>query len=437
MLSLPLLLGGQLTFAQGGTGSPADDPASNFDAAFSDFDDAFEEDAPGLVISGFVEGAYGRRLDADPKFASRQTLGDLRARTETEWSNDRLLVAFKADLLYDDIEDDVDIEPRELNLRFSPVDSLDLKIGRQVLTWGTGDLLFVNDLFPKSWVSFFSGREDEYLKAPSDAFRATWYTDKIHVDFVWSPEFEPDDYLTGQRFSFFSPIAGAVIAPQPPLNAAEPDDGIEDSELAVRLFKTVGSTEYAAYAYRGFFKRPLGLNANLEPGFPALSVIGGSLRRPAGRGLINAEAAYYDSRADARGADPFVPNNQIRLLAGYEFEARARLNVAFQFYIEHALDYGALLANSPTPQFEAARTRHVATNRLTYRGRREKLTLSLFTYYSASDDDYYLRPAVSYRKSDSWTLTAGANLFGGNHAYTFFGQLEDNSNAYLRVRFNY
>jgi hypothetical protein len=221
------------------------------------------------------------------------------------------------------------------------------------------------------------------------------------------------------------------------LNAAKPDGGIEDGDLALRLFRTVGSTEYAAYAYRGFFKRPLGLNANLEPSFPALSVIGGSLRRPAGRGLINAEAAFYDSRDDGPGTNPFAPNDQLRLLAGYEFEARARLNVAFQFYVEHTLDHGALIANSPTPQFESTRTRHVATNRLTYRGRREKLTLSLFTFYSASDDDYYLRPAVSYRKSDNWTLTAGANLFGGNDAYTFFGQLEDNSNAYLRLRFNY
>jgi hypothetical protein len=106
------------------------------------------------------------------------------------------------------------------------------------------------------------------------------------------------------------------------------------------------------------------------------------------------------------------------------------LNIAFQFYVEHTLDHGALIENSPTPQFEAARTRHVATNRLTYRGRREKLTLSLFTFYSASDDDYYLRPTVSYRKSDNWTLTAGANLFGGNDAYTF---LDDWRTAPMRI----
>jgi hypothetical protein len=379
--------------AQSESNPAADDAASAFEDAFSDFDDAFSDDAKKLVFSGFVEGAHGRRFDSDVNFATRQTLGDLRGRIETEWSNDDLVVTLKGDVLYDDYEDDFDIEPRDLSVKLSPASALDLKLGRQVLTWGTGDLLFLNDLFPKSWVSFFSGRDDEYLKAPSDAARAIWYTDKINVDVVWSPDFEPDDYLTGERFSFFSPLAGSVVAPRPPLSAREPGGG----ELALRLFRTVGSTEYAAYAYRGYFKRPLGLGPSLEPTFPRLATIGGSLRRPLGSGLV----------------------------------------VGFQVYIERTLDYAALIASSPTPQFEPERTRSVLTNRLTYRDTRDRLTLSLFTFYSVSDDDYYLRPVASYRQSDNWTFTAGANLFGGNEPHTFFGQLEDNSNVYLRVRFNY
>jgi hypothetical protein len=435
-----LLLVAPCALAQVDAESSATDVESAFDQAFSDFDDfdaAFDDDSPALRFTGFVEGAYGRRLDDDRNFASRQALGDVRARIETEWANDKLIVTLKGDGVYDDYLEDFDVETRELSVKLSPGTSVDLKIGRQVLTWGTGDLLFLNDLFPKSWVNFFSGRDDEYLKAPSDAVRATWYSSKINLDVVWSPEFEPDDYLSGTRFSFFSPLLGTTVAPRPPLTAEAPDDGIEDGELALRLFKTAGSTEFAAYAYRGFFKRPLGLSANLEPRFPPLSVVGGSVRRPLGPGLVNAEVAYHDSRSDGDGTNPLVPNDQLRLLAGYEFEARARLTVAFQVYVERTQDHAALIANSPTPQFEPERLRHVLTNRLTYRDARDKLTLSLFTFYSASDKDHYLRPVASFRKSDHWTLTAGANLFGGEKSHTFFGQLEDNSNAYIRVRFNY
>ena len=38
-----------------------------------------------------------------------------------------------------------------------------------------------NILFPKDWQSFFSGRDDEYLKAPSDSLRFTYYFDNRHI----------------------------------------------------------------------------------------------------------------------------------------------------------------------------------------------------------------------------------------------------------------
>jgi hypothetical protein len=439
---LPGLLLGPVAWSQQDSATTAEQVESAFDDAFGessevdpfdDFDAAFDEEPSRLVWSGFVEAAYGRRRHGSSDFDTSQTLGDLRARVDTEWSNDALKLALTGDALYDDYEDGFETDLRELSLSLSPGDSLDLKIGRQVLTWGTGDLLFLNDLFPKGWVSFFAGRDDEYLKAPSDAVRATWYNGLINVDAVWSPRFDPDDYLTGERFSFFWPMTGQVVAPRPPLAADEPNDG----ELALRLFRTVESTEYAIYAYRGFFKRPLGASPELEPTFPALAVVGGSLRRPLGSGLFNAEAAYHASRDDDSGSNPLVPNDQFRLLVGYEFEARARLTLGFQGYLERTLDYDALIDNSPSPAFEPERSRFVLTNRVTYRSARDRLTLSLFTFYSPTDDDYYLRPSVSYRQSDRWLMTAGANLFGGKRNYTFFGQLEDNTNAYIRIRFIY
>lgn len=436
-----LVLGGVLiasapVLAQDDAGQSAGDAEDAF-AAFDAFDDEFESGTGGLVWTGFVEGAYGQKLDADERFGSRQSLGDLRVRAETEWAGDRVELGLKLDALYDNYASELALEARELSLAFSPAAAIDMKLGRQVLTWGTGDLVFLNDLFPKSWVSFFSGRDDEYLKAPSDAVRLTWYRDAINVDVVWSPRFDPDEYLTGERFAFFSPLARAVVAPQPPLAGMQPARSLNNGELALRLFRTVGSTEYAAYFYRGFFKRPLGLSADSAPIFPRLRVWGGSLRRPLGEGIVNAEFAWHDSRSEPDGTDPAIPNDELRLLLGYEFEARARLNIGFQYYVERTLDHRALIARSPYPAFERDRTRTVITNRLTWRSERDTLTLSLFTFYSPSDDDRYLRPVVSYRHSDEWTVSAGANLFGGARDFTFFGQLEDNSNAYVRVRWSY
>ena len=406
-------------------------------SAFDDFGSEWEESTGGLQWTGFLEAAYGRRLAGEPNFQSRQTLGDVRSRLETVWTADKLSLTFKGEALYDDYASDLDAAVRELNLQFSLTKSIDMKIGRQVLTWGTGDLLFLNDLFPKSWVSFFSGRDDDYLKAPSDAVRATWYGPRFGVDAVLSPAFNADEYLTGERFSFFSGFVGGVFAPEVPLAVYKPQRELRNSELAVRVFWSTGSIEYAAYVYRGFFKQPLGFDSELNLVFPELSVYGGSLRRPLASGIFNAEFAFHDSRDDNGGVDPSVPNSQLRLLLGYEFEARPRLTIGFQYYLEWIQQYSALIANSLTPQFEPDNKRHVFTNRATFRTNREKLTVSLFSFLSVSDRDYYLRPSVSYRHSDRWVVTGGANVFRGEEVHTFFGQLEDNSNAYVRVRFSF
>jgi len=370
------------------------------DDVWDDEDWGDEED--GAVWSGFVEAGLGTRFDEDPLVDKHNTLEELRWRIESEWQPGKVTVGVKADAIYDAIESNWDADFRDLTAAFSLGETIDVKVGRQVLTWGTGDLVFLNDLFPKDFVSFFAGRDDEYLKAPGNAARLTWYSDAINADFVWTPIFEPDIYLTGERFSFYSPQAGENTAPSPPFHAPEPEESFSNGEFALRLYRTVESTEYAAYAYRGFFK---------QPPFAAMNAYGASFRRPAGPGLFNIETSYYDSDTD-----------QTRFLLGYEWEARPRFTVGLQYYLERN---------------EAAKNRFLLTNRLTYRAGMDKYTWSLFTFYSPSDDDYYFRPQFTYRHSDEWSLTAGANLLGGDEAHTFFGQLDDASNAYVRVRYHY
>lgn len=400
-------------------------------------DEDWEEDADSAVWTGFVEGGLGGRLQDDAALDRHETLEELRWRVETERTVSRFLLGLKADAGYDGVEDDAFFDWRDLTISFSLGDSLDFKVGEQVQTWGTGDLLFLNDLFPKDFVSFFAGRDDEYLKAPGTAIRMTQYNPVINVDFVWTPDFEPDSYITGERFSFFSPLAGTNVAPEPPLSAETPDETFGNGEFAVRLFRTIAGREFAMYGYRGFFKQPTARTPDGQPAFAPLGVYGASVRQPAGPGLLNAEIAWYDSRDDRDGADPLIPNGQVRVLFGYEWEVATNFTVGLQYYVERTLDHDELTAGSPNPEFVPDEYRQVLTNRLTWRTARERYTWSLFTFLSPTDRDVYLRPQMTLRYSDTWSLVAGSNLFAGADDHTFFGQFEDATNAYLRLRFNY
>lgn len=391
-------------------------------------DDPWAEEETGLVWTGFVEGGVGDRLDSFGP--TDYTLGEGRLRLETEHYWRDIEFSLKGDLGYDEVADDEISAFRELAVAFGVGRHVEVKAGRQVLTWGTGDLVFLNDLFPKDFVSFFVGRDDEYLKAPSDALKVSGYMPWFNVDLVWMPKFEPDDYITGERLSFFSPQAGRVVAPAARVRADTPDD----DEFALRLFKTIGGVEFAAYGYDGYFKQPTAIRPDGELTFAALRAYGASVRGNLGPGLANAEVSWHRSLDDRDGDNPRIPNSQFLALVGYDWELFANFNVGLQYNLEWTRHHDALIDASPAPDLAPAERRRVFTNRLTYRLMRDRLTLSLFTFYSPTDDDAYFRPYVNYRHSDAWQLAVGANLFTGRREHTFFGQLQDNSNIYTRLR---
>ena len=408
----------------------ADDPFAEFDA--EEWDDPWATRAGGLTWTGFVEGAAGARW-TDVDNLDRLSLGELRLRVETGYAWRAFQFDFKGDLVLDQAVEDFDAELRELATTFRPGQRVDVKLGRQVLTWGTGDLLFLNDLFPKDFISFFAGRDEDYLKSPSDTARVSIFTAAANIDLAWTPRFSPDGYLYGERFAFWDPVLGDVAAPADPRRADEPDSG----ELALRLFRTAGATEYALYGYAGRWKQPLGSGVDGEPLFPRLRTWGASVRAPLHRGIFNAEAAWYDSRDDRSGDDPAVPNSELRMLLGYEQELVRNLTAGTQLYAERIQGHDRLLAGAPDPQHARDEWRTVATLRLTWRALRDTLTSSLFVFVSPSDEDYYLRPSIAWRRDDHWLLAAGLNLFGGRYDHTFFGQLEDDSNGWLRLRYFY
>jgi len=105
------------------------------------------ESSSGLALHGFAELAVGARLNSDPVLADDDlTLAEFRNRLELEQALGDSQLSIKADLFADGVEHGTHGRLRELKLDLGLSDSTDVRLGRQVLTWGTGDLLFLNDL---------------------------------------------------------------------------------------------------------------------------------------------------------------------------------------------------------------------------------------------------------------------------------------------------
>lgn len=403
-------------------------------------------DGPPFDLSGFIEGRSGHRTRHDPEESSF-SLGEIRAQIEAEkpWRRGTARVTF--DLLADAVahDHDVDLETGEgwFDLREAFVTAratsfLDLKLGRQILTWGTGDLIFINDLFPKDFVSFFIGRDTEYLKAPSDALKASVFTRYLNLDLVYTPRFDADRFIDGKRISFFDPMRGETVGRHDVLNVDRPDQWIRDDEIAIRLFQNVGTLELAAYGYRGFWKSPAGSDtASGRATFPRLTVAGASIRGPLASGIANAEVGFYRSEDDTGGSDPAVRNSELRLLTGYERELARDFSMGLQYYLERMSDYSAYRRNLPAGVPRREENRHTLTLRVTKLLLQQNLELSFFAYWVPSDSDAYLRPRVHYQVDDHWGVELGGNVFTGRDDDTFFGQFERNSNVYFAARYGF
>jgi hypothetical protein len=401
-----------------------------------------DDDAWGVEFQSFLLGTYSVRTAGKPPPGPEGRtflLGEERLRLDlTLWSDaveaeGRLVL----DGLHDAVSGEFDFDLREAYLDYSAGD-LDFRLGRQIATWGVGDLLFINDIFPKDWVSFFSGRPLEYLKLGVDSGRMRYSSAALNIELMVIPGFRPDTLPTPRRFFLYDGFADIADRTR-----FLPDTGAGNPEWALRLYRSIAGFDVSAYAYRGYWRSPgqqlddLNMPTRVAQFYPALSVYGLSAQGQAMGGVLSLEGGYYESLDDTRGDDPAIANSEARFLLGYQKQLSEDFTFGLQYYAEIMQDFDryrqALTAGiAPRKQY-----RDIVTLRLTRFLRHQTWTLSLFTFYSPQEQDYLLQPLMSYKVSDNFSTALGANWFGGVKRTTFFGQFDRNDNVHLTLRYDF
>jgi hypothetical protein len=400
------------------------------------------EDEKNIEIHGFLMGNYSRRTSnqrPDGKEGDDFLLAEERFRLDVfGWTESiEASIRFKGDLLYDHVAKEFDTDTRELYLDYTTGD-FDFRLGRQIVTWGVGDLLFINDVFPKDYVSFFSGRPLEYLKRGVDGLRTRYSSTLINVEFLVIPFFEPNNLPESDRFLLFDPFPGIASRKK-----EEPNTTYENTQLALRLYRRIKDFDVSAYAYRGFWLTP-----NMKPNdliaptrvitfYPDLSVYGLSAQGSALGGVLSFETGFYQSREDEAGKDPFIRNSQIRSLIGYQRQIWEDFTAGVQYYSEYMLNHDEYVENLPAGAPKLDEYRDITTVRLTQLLMHQTLKLSFFAFYSPSDDDYMIIPEVKYNFTDELSVALGANIFGGPEDAPNFGQFDKNDNIYTVIKYEF
>ena len=385
-----------------------------------------------VALSGFLQhNTAVNTVTANPDGRHSKWLEE-RARLKLEATGGAWRLLAKGDFAYDHLGRKGESELREGYVDYT-ADHWDLRAGRQIVTWGLGDLVFVNDVFAKDYEALFAGRPLEYLKRGVDAVKLGLYPGFASFELVAAPEFRASRVPDARRFHLFDPMPGLGNR-----ETVEPGRG----DVGLRIYRDIAGYDAALYLYRGFQStpsmRPDSITAptKITLFHPELSVYGASVSGRAGDGVLSLEGAYYDSRQDREGSDFAVPNSQTRLLAGYQIQPVEDLSLSFQYYAEYMHDYAAFRAALPAGFPVEKRWSHAVTARATQLFRNQTLRLSVFVLRNTGNGDYFVNPELRYSFTDRVWGAVGANLFGGKPSGPF-GQLSRDDNVYLQVRYNF
>ncbi len=406
--------------------------------ARDDTRDEQEEAGLDLAFRGFALAGYTARLgDERPSGADDLIVAEERVRLELSAEAAAMDVAarMQLDAAHDWLDDRVRLRVREAYVDYR-AGRFDVRLGRQTLSWGVGDFVFINDVFPKDYGAFFAGQPIEYLKVPVDALRTTYSAPAFALDLVAMPRFTGDALPRRDRYDYafdpFADVSREVIRPhRTPAN----------TEAAMRLYGSVLSTDVALYAFRGYFHAPSftpddPLNPTLLAGtYPPLSVYGASLQRNMFGGVLALEAGYYDSR-EQRSTNPLLPGSFTKALVGFQRELRTDFTVGVQ-YVGQWLHRDGDVLSLPAASPRIERFQQTATLRLTKLLRHQALRLSLFALCGLTERDRYVIPEIEYKVSDRFSIVAGANLFHGRSPYTTFGVFRGNDNVYSWMRLTF
>ncbi len=409
-----------------------------------ELDIVFEEDEPetvdvkhsnnSLKIRGFIDSRWGTRVRNTDDFDKQNTLFETRLQSNIRGKWQHYKFKLKTDIVHDDVLDGSYLDVREAYIELPPNDRYNIRVGRQSILWGLGDLLVSNDLFPKDYLGLYYGRdaEAEYVVSPIDAIRSSIYFKNSSLDVIFS-RFEPSAVPTGQRFSYFNPFAQSIVGEDMALNVVDTDSNAIMARWNTSLF----NKEVAFYYNRTHWQTPDGFDPQTREFFyPRLNTLGFSIRNEWGPGIISLDAAYYQSADDKDGDKFWIRNSEIRFILGYDFELAKDLNVGLQWMQEQRQNQDNYRNSLPELIQASPSEYNLLTLRLNKFLFNQKMTLSLFTYYSPTQSDRYVRLNMFYKFDDHWLINIGSNHFSGD-VDTRFGQLSDNSNYFAALRWSF
>jgi hypothetical protein len=309
-------------------------------------------------------------------------------------------------------------------LALSPLPDVDVKVGRQIASFGPADLLRVVDV-----LSPVDNREPglielEDRRLPAAMTRVDYFAGALRATGIAIHESRFDRQPV-HGSDFYPPDGG-------PLPERKRANGGSDTEYGLVIGDTFGSTDVALYFARYFERSP-----HLAPpgvlDHSRLTLLGASATAALGAWVLKAEAAHVQGLRSFR--EPHAKRARSDALLGFEYSGFTDTELSVEIALRHLHDFEHALALAPD---RARRDSVELSLRLARSLRNDRVRLlCLGTAFGArAEDGLALRLSVAFVPRDAFTLELGTLIFraGKRPPFRYFG---DNDRLFLAVEYDF
>ena len=445
------------------TAEDDDDVLSGFDDEENEYETS--EDSESLDIEESWSSLYGstglnlsysyvRELPADKTEADWSGLTKVQPFLSLTWDaklgeNWKTRISGKAfyDLAYgmkdsETFSDEVlselekEAELREIYLEGSPFGSLDVKLGKQIVSWGVANSLRVVDVLNPTDDREFGMTDLEDIRLPINMTKLDYYIGDLKLEAVAVHEI---------KFNKSAPFGSDFNPSTQKINEVIPESSAENTEYGLALIGTFSGWDASLHWAQYFddtahfkitkvtFIPGLGAVPTLEQRHSRLTMGGATLSIPSGNFIWKAEAAKLQGMEFALVTDKTFSRTDA--LVGTEYSGWSDSSLTLEFGIQHLNDFDLKLEASPDSQLED-RIATTVSFMQDYINQTLHLSLVGMMIGKSGQDGGLNRMSLEYDVMDAFSVTGGVMLYQpGENAY--FQNLNENDRIFFEVRYSF
>ncbi|MTI60097.1 MAG: hypothetical protein FH762_09005 [Firmicutes bacterium] len=378
--------------------------------------------AQGLEFDGFLESYYSIKLKDDHDFIGERS----RLRLNLRNSSENIYMFASLNGVSNRIleGDELEVEIHEAYFEYTqPL--WDLKVGRQIYSWGKADGVRITDILSPCDYSEYITRDFDEIRIPVDSVKYRYLFPMADLELVWIPSFTEAVYPEDDDNPWY-------VERDMDINPTEEvEDELGNSELAGRLSFYLNGVDFSFSTAYLWDDEPAyhktGVNT-YTPEYHRLRFYGLDLSKPVNDFVIRFESAYYQGKYfSADNNCGLLERDYLHSLSGVDWYPGSNWTVTAQLASKHIFDY--------EDEIKEDQNQTIMTLNLSKDFFRETLELANMIYYEPDEQDGFNRISLDYAVSDNLHFMTGIDYFFGDEGE--FANYDDNDSLWVKVKYDF